>query len=468
MSGELRDMANGSRPLTINTGNSSGQAIEAEPLCYPTVALGLPGFLAPKSVSDVKELAKMIALAEWAPECYRDIDGNFLQQKIELAIMHGASVGLGPIAAVQAIALINGTPSIWGDGALSVIEHSGLLEDMVEDYQVDDEQGLVATCTMKRRGRATPIVTRFSLAMAEHAGLTRNEGPWQTYPERMLRMRARSWTMRDGFADVLRGLHLREEVEDYVSPRGERPRRSPPAEPSPLGSSRQYPSPRPRRGAEFVAARRPDDGSIANASVGSNQGRFVAEPALNETYTLVDADGAFIEVAGSEALRDRFEEICCDKHLSPDQVAGVWESNEPARKAIERLFGPGALGPAEAHLSSSQAMRTPPSDGQRPQSEKSSLGSPPVNGQDPLEEPDQALVLEINPTWGDQKVFQTYRAALTKLANDGARHRPKIRDFRQANHAIETRLRTKLGDRMTQIDKICEFAATEAGSDAAA
>jgi hypothetical protein len=77
-------------------------------------------------------------------------------------------------------------------------------------------------------------------------------------------------------------------------------------------------------------------------------------------------------------------------------------------------------------------------------------------------------VLEINPTWGDQKVFQTYRAALTKLCNDGARDRPTIRDFRQANQAIETRLRTKLGDQMTQIDKICELAATGAGSDAAA
>jgi hypothetical protein len=230
---------------------------------------------------------------------------------------------------------------------------------MVEEYEVDDEQGLVAICTMKRRGRATPILTRFSMAMAEHAGLTRNEGPWQTYPQRMLRMRARSWTMRDGFADVLRGLHLREEVEDYVPTRGERPRRSPHAEPSPLGSSRQYPQSRPRRGAESGAARRPDDGSIANSpSVASNRDRFVAGPPPDETYTLVDADGAFIEVAGSEALRDRFAEICCDKHLSPDQVAGVWESNEPARQAIERLFGPGALGLAAAHLGSGLRMRT--------------------------------------------------------------------------------------------------------------
>ena len=122
---------------------------------------GVPGFLVPKSIGEVKELARMIALAEWAPDCYRDIDGNYLLPKIELAILHGASVGLGPIAAVQSIAVINGMPSIWGDGALAVIEQSGLLEDMSEEHVVDDEQGLVAVCTMKRRHRGTPIVTRF-------------------------------------------------------------------------------------------------------------------------------------------------------------------------------------------------------------------------------------------------------------------------------------------------------------------
>jgi hypothetical protein len=96
------------------------------------------------------------AADEWAPECYRDIDGNYLPPKIELAIIQGATVGLGPIAAVQSIAIINGKPCIWGDGALSVIAHSGLLEDMVEEYELDDDQGLAAVCTMKCRDRATP------------------------------------------------------------------------------------------------------------------------------------------------------------------------------------------------------------------------------------------------------------------------------------------------------------------------
>lgn len=233
--------------LSKRAGNGLDRERDREPPSPSPAALGVPGFLVPKSLGEVQELAKLIALAEWAPDCYRDSDGNYLQPKIELAILHGATVGLGPIAAVHSIALIGGMPSIWGDGALSVIEHSGLLEDMVEDYEVDDDEGLIAICTMKRRGRATPIVTRFSMAMAERAGLTRNDGPWQTYPERMLRMRARSWTMRDAFPDILRGLHLREEVEDHVERGGARPLPAPQGD----GSRRPYASPRPRRAVGF-------------------------------------------------------------------------------------------------------------------------------------------------------------------------------------------------------------------------
>src|SRR4051794_3560500 len=63
--------------------------------------LDLPAFLVPNSVTELHELAQLIALAGWAPESYRDLDGNYVQQKIEMAIVHGLSVGFGPVAAVQ-------------------------------------------------------------------------------------------------------------------------------------------------------------------------------------------------------------------------------------------------------------------------------------------------------------------------------------------------------------------------------
>src|SRR5258708_4811097 len=131
----------------------------------------VPDFLIPKSIADVREMARLITLAEWAPDSYRDLEGDYVQQKIELAIMQGATVGLGPIAAVQSIAVIEGMPTIWVDGALALVERSGLLEDMVEEYETHAEEGLTAICTMRRHRRPTPILNRLSSALADRAHL---------------------------------------------------------------------------------------------------------------------------------------------------------------------------------------------------------------------------------------------------------------------------------------------------------
>src|SRR3954447_18885745 len=127
-------------------------------------------------MEELKELAQLMAEAGWAPDSYRDSSGQYVGQRIEMAILHGISVGLGPIAAVQSIAVIEGMPTIWGDGGLALVERSGLLEDMVEEYDTHAEEGLTAICTMRRRRRPTPIVNRFSWAMAERAHLLQKEG----------------------------------------------------------------------------------------------------------------------------------------------------------------------------------------------------------------------------------------------------------------------------------------------------
>ena len=77
--------------------------------------------------------------------------------------------------------------------------------------------------------------------------------------------------------------------------------------------------------------------------------------------------GDVIEVASPDALRTRFEELVCDKHLSPAQIAGIWESNEPARKAIEQFFGKAALAQMEAQLRSAQGVRNPPTHNDHPE-----------------------------------------------------------------------------------------------------
>jgi hypothetical protein len=85
-------------------------------------------------------------------------------------------------------------------------------QDIEETF---DSATRTATCIVKRAGR-TPVTETFSWLDAEKAGLTKKDGPWQTNPKRMLKMRARGFALRDMFADRLQGIVSAEEAEDYV------------------------------------------------------------------------------------------------------------------------------------------------------------------------------------------------------------------------------------------------------------
>jgi hypothetical protein len=190
------------------------------------VSGGRPAAIVPTDIEQGFRLARAIAAARWAPVSYlvdpRNREGAFDESKILIGILHGLEVGLTPIAALQSIAVINGVPSIWGDGALAIVQASGLMEDFREEpiYDKPNEIGVARVigyrCTAMRRGQATPISHQFTLQDAAAAKLLEKTGPWQQYRARMLQMRARAWTLRAGFADVLRGLTLAEEAQDLI------------------------------------------------------------------------------------------------------------------------------------------------------------------------------------------------------------------------------------------------------------
>jgi hypothetical protein len=81
---------------------------------------------------------------------------------------------------------------------------------------IRDEEGnlLAAFCTVKRKNSEEYTYT-FTVEMAKQAKLWGKNQVWQQYPDRMLQMRARAFAIRDQFADSLKGLAVREEVEDY-------------------------------------------------------------------------------------------------------------------------------------------------------------------------------------------------------------------------------------------------------------
>jgi hypothetical protein len=183
---------------------SNVATIEARP---NLVTGNRPSAIVPTDMDSAYRLAKAICIAGMAPK------GMETPEKCMIAIMRGLEVGLTPFMALDKIAIVNGRPVIWGDGAIGLVRGSGLCEFVKERIEGKDD-ARVAVCEAKRRGEVEPIRRTFSVMDAKKAGLWGKGGPWTQYPERMLSMRARAFALRDGFADVLGGLYLREEIED--------------------------------------------------------------------------------------------------------------------------------------------------------------------------------------------------------------------------------------------------------------
>ena len=182
------------------------QTFEIEPTA--TIAPRAQFSLTPTSLAEAMEYAKIIAGSDLAPKDYRGKPANVL-----VAVQMGAELGIAPMQAIQNIAVINGRPCVWGDLFLAIIQHSDAYEWHSEEYDAATES---YTCMMKRKGNPQPFAATFSKADAVKAGLWDKAGPWTNYRKRMLQMRARGFAGRDGFADVLKGIALREEVQDYI------------------------------------------------------------------------------------------------------------------------------------------------------------------------------------------------------------------------------------------------------------
>lgn len=163
--------------------------------------------IVPQDFDGAWRIANAVVKAGMAPK------GLETPEKAMVAIMHGLEVGMTPMASLQSIAVINSRATIWGDGALGLVQASGKMESHKEWFEGAGDTRK-ALCTVSRKGDPEPKHGEFSVADAKKAALWGKAGPWQQYPDRMLKMRARAFALRDGFSDVLKGLGIAEEVQD--------------------------------------------------------------------------------------------------------------------------------------------------------------------------------------------------------------------------------------------------------------
>jgi hypothetical protein len=172
------------------------------------------GILQAKSFSDQYRMAKYFLASKLLPKFYDT------PEKVVIAIQYASQLGLKPLVALRQIAVVNGTPSIFGDLPLALVYQSGQLETIDEFYfdregkKITYENGNLASevfghvTIVKRKGDPTILESFFTLDDAARAGL--NSPVWKAYPKRMLKYRSRSQALKDKFPDALAGASIAE------------------------------------------------------------------------------------------------------------------------------------------------------------------------------------------------------------------------------------------------------------------
>lgn len=161
--------------------------------------------LVPQNLEEAFRLAGALAASGMAPR------GMDKPEQVMVAILAGAEIGFAPYQAMQSFAIVNNKATLWGDAIPALLwSHRFKLKEWFDN----EDEPTKAFCRVTRPD-GEEIERTYSVGDAKKASLLGKQGPWQTNQKRMLQMRARAFAARDGAADVLKGLHIREEVEDY-------------------------------------------------------------------------------------------------------------------------------------------------------------------------------------------------------------------------------------------------------------
>jgi hypothetical protein len=177
----------------------------AEKLSEHALAVIRPGeyFVSLRSMAEVQVACDAFAQSGF----YKGLDSR-AKVFATMQLAHDNNVPFSLIA--MNIAFINGRASMYGDALIGIAHASHMMQDFEETIEGEGE-AMQATCRLKRKGVKTEFVRTFSIGDAKLAGLL-GKGPWQSYPKRMLQMRARSWALRD--AGLVQGIISAEEAQD--------------------------------------------------------------------------------------------------------------------------------------------------------------------------------------------------------------------------------------------------------------
>lgn len=187
-----------------------------------------PGSPVIRNIADIEIVANLILDGGLAPKSYYEGNPDQRTSRAMVAIMTGARLGFDPFASLCSIAVVNGMPKVWGNGAWALaIRHPDLQE--FEEYMLLDGKRIEAApvgakgdipesfgyrVMLKRKSHKNPVAVVFTWGEALRAGLA-SKDTYRQHPAQMLKRRARLRAIEDAFADVLFGfgVEYQEDVE---------------------------------------------------------------------------------------------------------------------------------------------------------------------------------------------------------------------------------------------------------------
>lgn len=180
-----------------------------------TIQADSNGLLKPQNLDEAWRMAKYYVASKLLPERYNT------PEMVLTAMQFALELGLRPLTALRQIAVVKGTPTVFGDLPLSMVYASGKLVNFKEIYLDRDMNEIsfanknlknpifAAYCRVIRAGDSEPLETFFTLDDAQRANLL-GSPTWKSYPQYMLRYRARSQALKSKFPDALNGISIGE------------------------------------------------------------------------------------------------------------------------------------------------------------------------------------------------------------------------------------------------------------------
>lgn len=230
--------------------------------------------IAPKSLTEAKELATTLAAAHTLPAALQKAPADVLA-----IVLTGAELGLAPMQAIRGLAIIKGKPVLSADAMGALVKRR---RDICEYLTCSETTATKAAFETKRSGDPKPTTLTFTLEQAQRAGIAGGDS-WRKYPEAMLRARALSAICRLVYPDLLLGVYDPDELADAGPERDVTPA------PEPVREVRAKPK---------LAARR---ATVVDVKPGESEAEAIARTAETMTEQPPPTD----ERAESEALRRR-------------------------------------------------------------------------------------------------------------------------------------------------------------------